>query len=341
MAKQGRPRSERVTLPCSGEGCSNLVERYPVQVERSKTGLFFCSKACERKSGGRPRTGQWVECARDGCSTSFYQRPSSVSTCCSRSCAAVVRGYRGEKLQPRPCLHCTLQFRPVTRGQDYCGRTCAALARQTIFPRPCERCGKEFTPAPASAGRFCSNACRRTPREDRICEFCDATFAWLPGTNQGRFCSNACRWAARRTRALPRWHNGKPATLASSGYVMVWEPDHPAAMSTGWVLEHRMVAEASLGRRLLDGEHVHHVDRNRENNDPANLQVLAHEEHARITAKANAKRAKDYDMVEAERDAAVAEAEVLRARLALLEADKPDPYDTWDEEVAPTLAPPG
>lgn len=38
--------------------------------------------------------------------------------------------------------------------------------------------------------------------------------------------------------------------------------------------EHRVVAEQMLGRKLRKGEVVHHIDLNKQNNDPSNLVVL-------------------------------------------------------------------
>jgi hypothetical protein len=46
------------------------------------------------------------------------------------------------------------------------------------------------------------------------------------------------------------------------------------------VLEHIVVAEKMLGRRLRPNEEVHHKDHDRANNDPDNLQVYdSHLEH--------------------------------------------------------------
>jgi len=49
--------------------------------------------------------------------------------------------------------------------------------------------------------------------------------------------------------------------------------------------EHRIVAAQMIGRPLRNGEVVHHIDGNRRNNAPENLQVLPSQaEHARLHA---------------------------------------------------------
>lgn len=70
------------------------------------------------------------------------------------------------------------------------------------------------------------------------------------------------------------WRGGR--SLASNGYVLIRVGvDHHLADVRGYAYEHRLVAEAKLGRRLLPGEQVHHIDHDKVNNAPENLEVLA------------------------------------------------------------------
>lgn len=46
---------------------------------------------------------------------------------------------------------------------------------------------------------------------------------------------------------------------------------------------HRIIAERSIGRKLLPGEVVHHIDGNKRNNNPNNLMVFSSQaEHAKF-----------------------------------------------------------
>ena len=65
------------------------------------------------------------------------------------------------------------------------------------------------------------------------------------------------------------------------GYVYFMDRSHPLANGQGKVYYHRHVASMMLGRWLTSDEHVHHVDEDRGNNDPCNLEVLTQEQHGR------------------------------------------------------------
>lgn len=59
-----------------------------------------------------------------------------------------------------------------------------------------------------------------------------------------------------------------------NGYIAFYMPEHHLASSSGLVFEHQLKAEEKLGRKLLDGEVVHHIDKNRSDNAYDNLIVF-------------------------------------------------------------------
>ena len=67
-------------------------------------------------------------------------------------------------------------------------------------------------------------------------------------------------------------------THDSNGYVQLCSKSH----GDDWhKREHRVVMERVLGRALLASEVVHHINGDKADNSPANLEVLSRAEHAR------------------------------------------------------------
>ena len=89
------------------------------------------------------------------------------------------------------------------------------------------------------------------------------------------------RLGLRTQRTGPRsgpghtnWKGG--CIVDKDGYVLVWSPGHPNARKhTHYVFEHRLVMEEKLGRYLDPDEVVHHRNRDKQDNDPANLSLFA------------------------------------------------------------------
>lgn len=57
-------------------------------------------------------------------------------------------------------------------------------------------------------------------------------------------------------------------------YIELYLPNHHRAKTNGYVDEHIVIAEQKIGRKLLPNEVVHHIDKNRLNNNPNNLIVM-------------------------------------------------------------------
>lgn len=76
------------------------------------------------------------------------------------------------------------------------------------------------------------------------------------------------------------WKGGRRKT--SEGYIYVYSPKHPFRADGNYVMEHRLVMEASLGRYLTPTEVVHHKNGNKKDNKIENLELLASRgEHTR------------------------------------------------------------
>ncbi len=81
----------------------------------------------------------------------------------------------------------------------------------------------------------------------------------------------------------PSWKGGK--TVTPEGYVLIKLPNHPSAKSNGYVFEHRLIVEKSLGRRLNSNEHIHHLNGKKNDNRIGNLIMLSNSEHKKLHSR--------------------------------------------------------
>ena len=74
--------------------------------------------------------------------------------------------------------------------------------------------------------------------------------------------------------------NWKGGTLVKMGYIMEYAPDHPASKAgKGYVMQHRLVMERSIGRYLLPTELIHHINGDKQDNRLENLEIKSQHDH--------------------------------------------------------------
>jgi len=125
----------------------------------------------------------------------------------------------------------------------------------------CAQCGKEFS---------------KDPR-----------FSYKKYEKQ-KFCSKVCSLRSRKGEKRPNaeaekhhgWKGGR--RVSKGGYILLSRPKHPHAQSHGYILEHRLVMEAHLGRYLHPKEVVHHINEDKQDNRIENLELVrSQSEHMR------------------------------------------------------------
>jgi hypothetical protein len=126
--------------------------------------------------------------------------------------------------------------------------------------RACSKCSKEFEPS--SRHRKCPT-CRGQERPRHKCLNCDRII---------RYDYKRCLKCAQFGCNNGNWRGGK--TIDHKGYVFVRKIDHPRAKhNNGYVFEHILVMETMLGRYLIKGENIHHINGIKSDNDPENLEL--------------------------------------------------------------------
>lgn len=121
-------------------------------------------------------------------------------------------------------------------------------------------------------------------------------FASRPIVNRGaaKFCGRSCASRANYQKAKlnkiglgasgpeadnPNWKGG--LTKSTRGYWYVKQRGHPQANKQGYIKRANLVYEQQIGR-LHDGEIVHHVNGDKEDDRPSNLRAMTIAEHSHL-----------------------------------------------------------
>ena len=131
-----------------------------------------------------------------------------------------------------------------------------------LFVRACKHCKQDFA-FDRKNRKYCSLKCAAAARQEEktySCKQCGEQFKDRGhGKTERIYCSRRC---ANMARPGERRFRDK-----RSGYVIAYPNGGPSQ------LEHRLVMEQMLGRKLRRGETVHHKNGIRHDNRPENLEL--------------------------------------------------------------------
>lgn len=104
------------------------------------------------------------------------------------------------------------------------------------------------------------------------CRFCNNNIKDAPSEKR-KYCNRKCRASFLRTQIeskAPNWKNAK--TVHANGYLIISRQGRT-------FLEHDFIMSKYLGRPLVTGEIVHHINGNKKDNRLENLELMTRSTH--------------------------------------------------------------
>ena len=153
----------------------------------------------------------------------------------------------------------------------------------------CDTCKKEFISA-SKTRKYCSRNCyyeMKIKRKDRVV-WTDEMKKRMSERNKGKgnpMYGKSC-WSKGKKRPEI---TGKKSKLWKGGYWIRKDGykviENEIETKGKKILEHRMIMEIYLGRRLKDEEIIHHKNKDKLDNRIENLQVVSRAEHINLHRK--------------------------------------------------------
>lgn len=116
------------------------------------------------------------------------------------------------------------------------------------------------------------------------CLFCKKEFLVHPYRKTTvKFCGRSCLGKSRTGIKNPCWRGGK--SKRTDGYFYI---------SSKAMMEHRLIIENYLGRKLKSQEVIHHINGKKTDNRIENLMILTQSEHLKLHRENGSVKGKDW-----------------------------------------------
>jgi len=231
----------------------------------------------------------YKECLNCGNYFKCYSYEYEKRKFCSFDCR---KKYNSAKIIKK-CLNCDNTFtvyKSIYHKKKYCSSQCREQYKKSHLIKECPICSKCFKVAQSRyyglglRFHYCSDECykkylenEKKKRLERIMKMCCNCGKIFYGYRHNKldkyFCSRRCSSEYLVGEKHHSWNGGY--TITTQGYKAI-------KINGKYVLEHRIIMENFIGRKLYSDEVVHHKDHNKLNNNIKNLELLIKQDHDRL-----------------------------------------------------------